>query len=248
MRRFLASCSVVVIAIALLGACGGSESKNPASPGTNPGDTSPGGSGSSDIAKLYADAAKQKFKITFSSGSGDSTTYAQDGNGKSVYTSGDTQTFVTATETVTCSTSSGKATCTQNPGGSTISPFLGIYNAGKTYVSALAGYGDKSSKTIAGRDAQCVTISGKSVASKAGPAAAAIAAAIKGSVGYCIDKSTGVLLEATATDASGTNTSIFQVTKYEEPSASDFTPPATPSSVSLPSGYTVPSYTIPGGG
>jgi len=46
MRRFVASCSVVLIAIALFGACGGSESKTPASPGTNPDATAPDGSGS----------------------------------------------------------------------------------------------------------------------------------------------------------------------------------------------------------
>jgi hypothetical protein len=237
MRRFVASCSVVLIAIALLGACGGSESKTPAASDTKPDTTTPDGSGS-DIAQLYADMTKQKFKVTFTSGGDDSTTYAQDGNGKSFYTSGDSQTFTSSSGTVTCSTVSGTATCTQVPGGATVSPFLGVYNAGKTYVTALAAYGDKSTKTIAGRDAECVTISGDSVASKAGPAVAAIAAAINGSVGYCVDKDTGVLLQATATDASGKDSTLFEVTKYEEPSDSDFTPPATPQAV--------PSYTLPG--
>src|SRR5207237_4418361 len=120
-------------------------------------------------------------------------------------------------------------------GGATVSSFLGIYNAGKTYVTALAAYGDRSSKTIAGRDAECVTISGDSVAAKAGPAVAPIASAIKGSVGYCIDKDTGVLLEATATDASGKKTTGFEVKKYEESSDSDFTSQDTP--------MTVPGYT-----
>ena len=74
----------------------------------------------------------------------------------------------------------------------------------------------------------------------AGPVAAAFAAAIKGSVTYCVDKDTGVLLLFTTKDADGKTSSSFTVTKYEEPSDSDFTPPATPGSV--------PSYTIPGGG
>ena len=242
MRRFVAACSVVLISIALFAACGGGSDKAN-SPLDSIGATSPSGSSgnaSSDIAQLYADATKQKFKITFTTGGGESTTYAQDGTGRSMWSSGGSQTFISPTATVNCNTVSGNATCYSSAAGGTTSPFLGIYQAAKTYVTQLAAYGDKSSKAIAGRDAECVTISADSVANKAPGPLAAIAAAIKGSVGYCIDKSTGVLLQASATDASGKETKAFDVTKFEQPSDSDLTPPSTHGSA--------PSYTIPGGG
>ena len=55
-----------------------------------------------------------------------------------------------------------------------------------------------------------------------------------------------MLLEISGTDDAGAKSETFVATKYEEPSDSDFTPPATPQtipSVSLPAGIT-----IPGGG
>ena len=176
--------------------------------------------------------------------SGDSTTYAQDGNGNSSYNSGETQVFSSSSGTVSCNTpSGGTATCTQLPGGGLgVNPFLGFYNTGKTYLDALGNRGNKSTKTIAGRTAQCVSFTAKDLGG----------AALNGSAEYCVDKDSGVLLEIKTTDASGTESAVFTVTKYEEPSASDFTPPATPKtipSVSLPSGVTYPSgITIPGGG
>jgi len=242
MRRFVAACSVVLISIVLLAACGGGSDKAN-SPLDSIGATSPSGSSgnaTSEIARLYGDAPKQKFKITFTTGGEESTTYAQDGNGRIMWRTGSSQTFISPTATVNCDTVSGNATCLSSAAGGTTNPFVEYYNAARTYVNELAAYGDKSSKTIAGRHADCVTISAAAVANKAGPAVAAIAAAIKGSLEYCVDKSTGVLLEATTTDASGKETKAFEVTKYEEPSDSDFTPPATHGST--------PSYTIPGGG
>jgi hypothetical protein len=245
MRRFLASCSVVLVAITLLGACG-SSSKGTAASDTNGNNSSTAGSSGTDISKLYGDAATQKFKITFTDESGDETTYAQDGNGKSVYTSGDTQYFTTSDQTVRCTKdSNGKAECSSYPGGVASLGFLGIYNTGKSFVQALGKYGDTSSKTIAGRDAKCVVFS-KDTVSKAGVAAAAVASLIKGSLTYCLDKDTGVLLEASTKDADGKTTNSFTVTKFEEPSDSDFTPPATPSSISIPS-YSIPTITYPPG-
>ena len=236
MRRFVACCSAFLLALAVLGACGGDSAKTTSE--TNASDTtSPDDGSGNDFAQLYADAAKARFKITFDSPNDDSTVYAQDGNGKSVYGAGDSQTFISPSGTVTCSTVSGTSTCTQVPVGATVNPFLGIFNAGQTYIQALGNFADKESKTIAGRDAECVTFS-KETVKDAGPAGRAIASAIKGSLTYCVDKDTGVLLESSTTDEGGTTTNSFKVTKFEEPSDSDFTPPAT--------AQTSPSYTIPG--
>ena len=210
MRRIIASCSVVLLSIVLLGACGGSSDK-PASSNSEPSLTLPDGNGSSnEFSKLYEDSLKQKFKITFVDDSGDETTYAQDGNGKSMYSSGDSQYFISADETVTCNKSSGgEAECTKVGVGTSVNPFLGIYNAGKTFVTALARFGDNSSKTIAGRDADCVTFSKKTV-EEAGPLGAALGSAIKGSLTYCVDKETGVLLEYSTKDADGKTTEQLQ--------------------------------------
>jgi hypothetical protein len=234
MRRLVASCSIILVAIALLAACGGSSSKSPASsggkqPGTN------GGSSESAFATLYAGAANKKFKITFTIGnSKDERTYAQDGNGKSVYTAGDSQIFTSPAGSFVCTTTSGTATCAPLPGSDTTSPFAGYYSAGKKYLAALGGkIGDESSKTIAGRAANCATISAQSVAGAAG----AIASGIKGSATYCIDKDTGVLLEIGSTDASGNESTAFTVTKFAEPADSEFTLPAPP--------QPGPSYTPP---
>ena len=107
MRRFVAFCSVAIIGVAVLAGCGGSSSKTGTggSSTTNAG----GGGGSSsndDFSQLVADASKQKYKVTYDSGDNNSLTYAQDGNGNSVFGEGDSQTFVSKGSTVTCNKSS----------------------------------------------------------------------------------------------------------------------------------------------
>ena len=255
MRKLVASCSVALVAVALFAACGssGSSKANPLSPGTNnsnTGGSTASGSGNDQFSQLVANAEKQKFKITYSSGTNsDTATYEQDGNGNSVYGSGDTLYFTSASSSVSCSKdSNGKYTCTQTPGGTSINPFATYLNLGKSYLDALGGAGTKSTESIAGRTADCVTF-------KPSDLGGALAGNLHGSAEYCLDKDTGVLLKIAGTDDSGKTTTAFEVTKYETPADSDFTPPATPGtipSVSLPSGYSgsIPGYTgtIPGGG
>jgi hypothetical protein len=259
MRKFVASCSAVVLAAAVLAACGGSSSKaNPPSPSKNGGASSPS---NSDLSHLVATANKQKFKIVYTDGSGQSQTYEQDGNGNSVSGSDDSQTFITKTSTVSCDKSSGTWECNQSPVsiGGIVNPFLGVVTALQSQLSALGGrFGSTSSKTIAGRDAQCVTFSEKDIVGSVGGAIAKVAGkSLKGSATYCIDKQTGATLEVASTNDSGKATTSLLVTKFESPSPSDFTPPATPStvpSISLPSSITIPGGgtitipTIPGGG
>ena len=249
MRKFAVSCAAIMIAIPLLAACGGSSDK-PAGNGITIPTGAGSNGGSSDFSKLLNDSNKQKFKITFTSGSGgDETTYAQDGNGNSSYTSGDSQTFTTADGTVTCQkSSSGTPECTKLAGaGAITNPFFSFYTAGKTFINQLGDkFGNKSTKTIADRKSTCINFSAKDFSGVAG---AAIAAAIKGSASYCVDEKTGVLTEISRTDESGKKSTEFQVTKFEDPSASDFTVPATPKTVpnisiptdiSLPNGITIP--------
>ena len=242
MRKLIAACSAALIAMAMLGACGGDSDKPSSGPdGDSSSTTTTDGSdgnnddnGDNDFAAKFAAARNERFKITYTSDGGDPQTYAQDGKGNSVYGDSNSQFFTSSSGSVTCNTDSeGKATCTALPVGASVSPFLGLFNAGQTYVQALGRFADTESKTLAGRDAECVTFS-KETVKDAGAAGRVIASAIKGSLTYCVDKDTGVLLESSTKDQSGTTTNSFTVTKFEEPSDSDFTPPATPSSYTIP--------------
>lgn len=240
MRRFVASCSAVLLALVVLGACGGDSAKTSANT-SDPSDTkasettSPDdGTGSgNDFAQRYADATKARFKITYTTNDGDPQTYAQDGKGNSVYGDGNSQYFRSSSGSVLCTTDSdGKASCGPAPGGASVSPFLALFNAGQGYIQVLGNFADTESKSVAGRDAECVTFS-KDTAKGVGAVGAAIAAAIEGSLTYCVDKETGVLLESSTTDESGTTTDSFKVTKFETPTDADFTPPTTPASLPL---------------
>jgi hypothetical protein len=259
MRRFVAFWSVAVIGVAVLAGCSGSSSKTGAGSSSGTNAAGKGGSSNGDLSQLVADASKQKYKVTYESGNNNAFTYAQDGNGNSVFGEGDSLTFVSSGSTVSCDKSSGSWTCTQSPVsvGALANPFLGAVNQQKTYFSALGGhFGNTSDKTIAGRDAECITITPKDIAGKIGGALADVTGKnSKFSGTYCVDKQTGVTLEISGTNAAGKRTTVVTVTKFETPAASDFTPPATPKKVpgiSLPSGITLPPGvtlpTIPGGG
>lgn len=232
MRKSVARCSVVVIAAAALAACGssGSSKANDTTPTTNKGASSPS---DNELAQLVANANKQKFKITYTVGGGSIQTYEQDGNGNSVYGVDDTLTFVTNDSIVNCDKSSGSYSCTATPGsqGSASSPFSGIATALQSQFTALGGhFGSTSSKTIAGRDAECVTFSQSDLVGSAATA----------SYSGCIDKQTGATLEVAVDDGKQRTTSLL-VTKFESPRASDFTPPATPSTIATGNAITLPS-------
>jgi len=123
-------------------------------------------------------------------------------------------------------------------------------------ISSLGG-GNKTSETIAGRDASCVTYK-----------AADVIAKLKGlplfknstdnasdydpndSATICIDKQTGFVVKLTATKK-GKPQDDLTATAIGEPSDSDFTPPATPETIpqiTLPGGGTIPGVSIPGSG
>jgi hypothetical protein len=260
MRRFVTLCSVGLISVAVLAGCGGGSSSKSGT-GVTSATNSNGGASDGELSKLVADASKQKYKITYTSGGSNSLTYAQDGNGNSVFGEGDSLTFITKDSTVSCQKSSDKWECTKSPVslGAASNPFLGVLTLQKTYFSALGNkFGKTTDKTIAGRAAQCVTFSQKDILGGVGGAIAGAAGAdLKGSATYCIDKATGTTLEVSGTDDKGKASSGLVVTKFETPSDSDFTPPATPgtvpglsipSSITVPGGGTITLPTIPGNG
>jgi len=237
MRGFVALCAAVILAAAGLVACAGGHANV-----DHPAATSNNGGGSSrasapDFSQLVANASKQKFKITFTDGGGNTEIYEQDGNGDSVSGTAGSLTFATKTSSTICDQTNGIYACTHTPVSpdAALNPFSGVVTAFQTQLSALGGrYGSQTTATIAGRDAQCVTFSETEFE---GPLDATVTASLgaqaqaQASYTYCIDTETGVTLKVAVTDGSGKQTTSLLVTKFELPKPSDFIPPATPSTV-----------------
>ena len=216
--------TVAIVGALALAACGG-KSSNGANGGTN------GGSGNSnDFSSLIAKTNAAKYKVTYQSGSDTPFTIAQDPPRFS-YTTDSSGTYVTADgSAVTCSGTGPTATCTSLPGGGdsikqglttsfgAIGALL-VNQAGKG-IPGLSSITKTTSKTIAGRDAECATID----ASSLGVLGAAIGT---GSYSVCVDKATGVMLESKTDDGHGHSTDV-KATAFGTPSNSDLTPPATP--------------------
>jgi hypothetical protein len=227
-RGFVVSGSLVAAAL-MLGACssGGSSAKGST---TDPSAHSPAGLlSSAELSTLVSAAAKQRFKVAYKDGSGDTLRYAQDGQGNTMQATGDSESLGTPTSTILCDKSGGAYQCTETPGasGPADNPFTSVVTLLQSYLSGLGGnVGTQSSKTIAGRAAQCLTFSAQDLAANATGSAAVTDPKV--SATYCIDTKTGATLEVSATDASGTSSTSLEVTDFTTPSASDFVPPATP--------------------
>jgi hypothetical protein len=231
MRKFVASCSTLLVAAAVLAACGGSGGSSKAG-STTVATNVIGSATSGDLSKLVADANKQRFKITYTDAGGNTQIYAQDGHGNTMISNGDSQTFSTPSSTITCDKTSGQYTCTASPGSLSVeaNPFLGILTLEQSQLNALGtNLGQSSSETIAGRDAQCVTFSQQDLIPITGTSVSTSSPPTKASYTYCIDKNTGATLDVSTTDDAGKQSSVLVVTKFELPKPSDFTPPATPS-------------------
>ena len=225
MRKLVASISAILIAVALLATCGGSGGSSKAvdtvPPATEPASSAAG------LANLIRHAAQQRYKITYNDQSGEPQTYAQDGKGNSVQMTPDTQTFLTKTATTNCDKTANGFQCTKSPRSpGAENPLFGVLSLGQAQLTALGNnLGHRSNKTIADRDAQCITFAAKDLLGDTVTVPPALLNS-KASYSYCIDKATGVTLEITGTDESGKHTTSLEVTKFETPSAADFVPPA----------------------
>lgn len=259
----------VVAATLTIAACGGSSKKDTSVGGTvttasktsggatdttAKGGSDNGGGGTSDFAKA-------KIKITYaesgtSSGTPTSTTLtiAQDGNGKSSFSSSEgtdpsaaTTIYSDGTTTVDCSGTGTAAHCTTIPStaGGVATTITASFAALASVVTSLGG-GDKSSETIAGRDAACVKYKAADVIGRlaslplfkdSGENPADYDATDSATI--CLDKQTGFPLKFSGTKK-GVNEDTLTATAFGEPTDADFTPPVTP--------QTTPSFTIPGGG
>jgi hypothetical protein len=227
-RRLVAWCAPFVAAITLAACSSSGSSAKDASSTTN-GQVSAGLLSSAELTTLVAAAAKQRFKVTYTDGTGATLRYAQDGDGNTMQATTDSESLGTPTSTILCDKTGGEFQCTESPGasGPAESSFTSVVTLLQTYLSGLGGdVGTQSSKTIAGRDAQCLTFSAQDLA--AGPSGTVPVADPKVSATYCIDKETGATLEVSQTDATGTSSKSLEVTAFGAPTAADFVPPATP--------------------
>src|SRR5689334_7266800 len=188
-KGLVVSCSLLGAA-ALLAACGGGSNGKDATPTT--GGASAGLLSSGELTTLVTAAAKQKFKVEYRDGRGDMLRYAQDGKGIVMQGTADSETFATSSATVSCQQSAGAFRCTEVPGapGAADSPFTSVVTLLQAYLAGLDGdVGQQSTKTIAGRTAQCITFSARDLSGDASGTEPVTDSKV--SATYCIDKDTG---------------------------------------------------------
>jgi hypothetical protein len=227
MRRIVAVLAVSAVALA---ACGGSSSKSGSDSNGNKNDA---------FSQLYDKRKNATIKVTYenhdSDGTtGDSFTVAQDGPDKTAYTSGSSKTIVNGDTVTECSNMDTTPDCQVLPGGANaaqamIAGLTGVLSLADGTISAAAaagGYGDTSSETIAGRDADCVKITIGSALGKLGSLGDKLGKLDK-NAGYqtCVDKETGVLLKW-AVQGNDNDKSELIATKVEQPTDADFEAPA----------------------
>jgi hypothetical protein len=224
---FVVSCSVLCAAAMLTACSGGGSTAKPAA--TTAGGGSAGLLSSRELTTLVAAAAKEKFKVSYTDGNGDTLRYAQDGAGNVMQGTADAETFGSKTATISCAKNARTFRCTRASGalGAADNPFTSVVTLLQTYLSGLAGdVGRQSTRTIAGRSAQCLTFSARDLSGNI--RGTVEVAEPKVSATYCIDETTGATLEVSQTDRSGTSTTSLVVTDFGVPTAADFVPPTAP--------------------
>jgi hypothetical protein len=261
----------IVAATMTIAACGGSSkakstdtgagatTTTSAGGGSNSGGGNSGG-GSSDVSKVNI---KVTYAETDTGTDGKTTTsmltIAQNGKGKSFFaeseagdTPADASTIYTdGTTTVECQGTGTTAQCTSVPAAAGGSVAAGV-TEGFTQLAALEsslGGGDKSSESIAGRDASCVKYRAGDVVSKMsslpffkGSDEKASDYDANDTFTICTDKDTGFPLKFGGTKKGADDGSLV-ATAVSEPTDADFTPPVTP--VTVPGAGSV--TTLPAG-
>lgn len=213
--------ALIVPALALgLGACGGSSSDEGGQGSSSSSSSSTtGGGGTTDFAALAAKGRDAEVKVSYRNRDKDGTfTVAQHG-GDSYVAFGNDAIYGVGGATITCQGSGSDAQCFALPGPAdlattVVQSFFGAYaglvdRAGDASRAFGAVTTSTSSERIAGRDAECATVTVQGV-----DAAATV----------CLDQETGVLLRI----GSGSDTDLITATSFAPATAADVTPPATP--------------------
>lgn len=224
MKKFLLVFAIAGLALA---GCGGSSSD----------DSGNGGSGGGDdqFSQLLEKQSKANIRVTYRTGDGDEWTVSQDGAGKVAYIRDDTHLIKDGGTVTSCNNIDTEPECTEATGTlaeAALTPFTGLFGLANTYIEAAKqanSFGDTSSETIAGRSAECVTITLENLGGIAGNIAGKIAGD-RADDGFktCADKETGILLlwQPVGVDEAA-NDSKVEAIEVTEPRDSDFTPPAT---------------------
>jgi len=217
MRRIVAILAVSAIALA---GCGGSSGSKSDSNGN-----------SDSFSKLFEQSRNATLKVTYSSTdengtSGDEFTIAQDGPDKIAFMSGDSAVIVNGATATQCSSLQSEPTCTDYPGGvaaartqiTAATATLTAANSAITGDAESNGVGKSSTSQIAGRTAECVSITPGGIV---GDLAKRLGG---GSYESCLDKDTGVVLKWEV--QGGKQAAGIIATKVEQPTAADFEVPA----------------------
>jgi hypothetical protein len=191
MKKFLL---VFVIAGLALAGCGGSSSDDSDSGGS-------GGGGDDAFSQLLEKQANASLRVTYRTASGDEWTISQDGRDKVAYITDDTHIIKNDGTVTSCNNLDTEATCTELTGplaDAALTPFTALFGLADTYIEAAKkakGFGATSSETIAGRSAECVTLTLDNLGGVAGNIASKIAGD-RADDGYkmCADKDTGIRL------------------------------------------------------
>jgi hypothetical protein len=260
MRKILIGVVVATIAVA---ACGGSSKNNSSAGGSgttaadNSNTNTTVSGGTDDISKLAGQYAKAKIKITYTStDSGESTTLtiAQDGNGKSAFSTGDGTFYSDGKSSISCQGTGASAKCftlgAAGAGGANIgASYAATFSVFAAALSTLPG-GDKSSDTIAGRDASCVKYKASDVIGRLASSPLFKDSTNAGDYNpddtatICVDKQTGFVLKFGSTKK-GTSEDLLVATEVGEPTDADFTPPVTPETVPSIPNVSIPNVSIP---
>ncbi len=258
MRRIATGLAVAAMFFA---ACG--SSSKPSSSGANSSSTTAGGSsggGSSNTTAKSSnnnsgggdsDVTKANIKVTFKEAGADASssstlTFAQNGKGKTSFSSQDASNASTPLSTiyldgsaiVECEGTGSTAKCTSVPGAqaSIVTGVTQAFAALAAVAKSTSG-ADKSSDSIAGRDVKCYKFKAQSIISKlirnpifqnSNEKVSDYDASDTATI--CLDKKTDFPLKFAGTKK-GVAESNLTATAVSDPSDSDFTPPATPQTV-----------------
>jgi hypothetical protein len=249
MRKTMATVLGLVLIAGFVSGCGGDDDNSSGSSDTTPTtqpDDSGNGDGSNEFSEIVAKASKANIRIVYERDGEDSITIAQDGEGRSAFTDGDTTIYTDTEEnsTVSCDGTGADAECTEIPLGgvaaSILTGFTQVFTGLVNLDSSVFG-GDVSSDTIAGRDARCITFSASSFSPLA-----ALAGSLDGEATICVDEETGFLLKLETDDGSSAK-NVFLATEVGEATDEDLTPPVTPETIpdiSIPD-ISIPDISIP---
>lgn len=250
----------LIVAAMVFAACGGSSSKSSSSGGgssTTAAGSSSGGSSnttaksSGNSGDSDSDVAKANIKVTYKESGTDAAssstlTFAQDGKGKTSFSSQDasdsttplTTIYLDGSAIVECEGTGSTATCASVPSAqaSIVTGVTQAFAALAAVAKSTSG-ADKSSDSIAGRDAKCYKFKAQSIISKliSNPIFQNSDEKVSDydasdTATICLDKKTDFPLRFAGTKK-GAPEDQLSATAVSDPSDSDFKPPTTPGTV-----------------